>query len=667
MISVSEAMLNYINSPIREMGQYLTIKFYLQDDSIVDIDDEHLLKGSVKLTKKACSGSSFSIGECYLSSLTFTILGIANYNTDDLLNAKKVEIWFSVRNSTLDESVLLGVFLINRDSTILKNMTAQFNCDSMLSKLDDSFGEVEKYDSLYNIAKWCCDSCNLELGMSEDDFNKLSNNTSLRFRVEKSNSLDTYRDVVMFVAQLVCGFAQDDPSGRLSFVGYKQSNYQYNIDESLFKSSSSSQSYTTIDTVQFNNTMLFSGRDINSPYLLLLDENPLLSSETDELKTSVLDTLLDELKEVNIMTVNIQYNGNPFIELGDRLINIKKNIDVFITSLTWVYHGYETLASVGLDKRVNTKSRISSISSSGSSSGGSTVTYLKTNNAAAYAIKPSVLTQISNVKLSLTGYSVYNNTSIVLQAKQAGNVEITIRLNSVDDFFHPRFQVVEGYNLISFNNIFTSLDTSVLNRVELYILSDVTITIEAYQLESDFIANGLADNTGEWSGIFDMREVYTTVDYLEQFNILNYSDSIQTEFADRGLIIENELGAQQAMLYGSCKLENDSRALDGKEITGVGAFSLGNYAEWLIALPSDGVITISVKAKSSTWNAGELRLYIDGVAIGDQVSYKQDRVYKTFTTRHKIKAGERRIQFGGVDKYSYAPLLDSLRYTFSEN
>ena len=260
MITISDALNEYLNNTTRLEGQYVRADITTKSGKSYSISDDELSGGTVKINKKSVSGSSFDIGECYINDATITIIDKSNKYSDNFNNAE-MSIFFGVVNESLglNEEIQLGKFIIPTDTTIRKIASIQLTGDSMLSKLDLSTNGVTTSGTPYALVSWCCNMCGIELALTEAEFNALSENTRYTFYISESSSISTYRDVIMYVSQIIGGFATDTNDGKLTFKTYNTSNKVFDINNDTIASSKLGDSSYTFDglSVNFNNKVIY--------------------------------------------------------------------------------------------------------------------------------------------------------------------------------------------------------------------------------------------------------------------------------------------------------------------------------------------------------------------------------------------------------------------------
>ena len=354
MISASSALYNYFNQNIREEGQEIEIKIS-KSGRTYTITDDDLVASSVKITKKSVSGASFDIGECYVDSATFTInKNINNYKS---LTGAKVTIRIKVNNTdlSLSENVLLGTFRILQDGIKRTNTLLQVTADSYISKFDKSRKRATFTGDLYDLVNDSCNKCKVTFGMTEYEFRALSPNVAKTYEIKKDSSLKTHRDVIMYVSQLIGGFATTTPSGALIFKNYTSNNDVCNVNDNVIVNYSIGDEVYNLSglgmSVKEKDVYLYrEGEDDDSPYFLNLDTNPIMENCTDDEITSIVDNIWSKLIDLNLNNFSFEFNGNPLIEVGDIISIPERSLETYVASCEWTYHGKEKISCVSVDK-----------------------------------------------------------------------------------------------------------------------------------------------------------------------------------------------------------------------------------------------------------------------------------------------------------------------------
>lgn len=523
MIGISDKLNEYLCSTTRLEGQYVRAEITTKSGIIYSVTDDELSGGSVKLNKKSVSGSSFDIGECYINDVTLTIIDKDNKYSESLDNAE-LKIFFGVVNDSLElnEEIQLGSFIIPTDTTVRKIASLQIVGDSILSKLDLPISSTLTSGTLYALAYWCCDECGVELALSEDEFNNLSENTVYTYYISSDTSIETYRDVIMYISQIIAGFATDTNDGKLTFKTYKTTNDVFNINNDTVASSKLGDSSYKLDglSINFNGNIIFINGDVSSDYLLELDSNPLFDKLSEDLVNIIGNNIWNQIKDIEFRSFSYDYNGNPALECGDIVTNNARGVSSFLTSLSWTYHGKSSIVGSVLDKR--TKTKYQSIKKAATTGGGGSK---EQDDIGVYKY-------INTVDYTLYNYSSVNVASMFVNIKEksraimlltatlysdvSGSIEVITVYDGVELLYKQRFNIQKGFNTINLSRSFDEPDVYISHSVSIYMIfysDDETLVckIDKYNIEINIFALGLSSGNETFSGYYTLTDRLNTL------------------------------------------------------------------------------------------------------------------------------------------------------------
>lgn len=503
MIGASEGLYNYFNQNIREEGQEIEIKITKGAKSYTITDDD-LVASSVRITKKSVSGASFDIGECYVDSATFTInKNINNYKS---LTGAKVTIRIKVNNTdlSLSDNVLLGTFRILQDGIKRTNTLLQVTADSYISKFDKSRKRATFTGDLYDLVMDSCNKCKVTFGMTEYAFRALSPNVAKTYEIKKDSSLKTHRDVIMYVSQLIGGFATTTPSGALIFKNYTSNNDVCNVNDNVIVNYSIGDEVYNLSglgmSVKEKDVYLYrAGEDDDSPYFLNLDTNPIMENCTDDEITSIVDNIWSKLIDLNLNNFSFEFNGNPLIEVGDIISIPERSLETYVASCEWTYHGKEKISCVSVDKnkRIETQREKQNENKPSNASKDDRVDDLIKNTTTKTRKVKKTLHTTLNLVSSVT-LSNFHSASGVIEAP-LGRIINTETINDPNS---------EEYNLYFIpkvlQNSITSVDYSDFNTATKGIRAEnvkkITIDVSEYKR---YIVCGLIAQRGHSSNVTD--------------------------------------------------------------------------------------------------------------------------------------------------------------------
>lgn len=709
MITISDALNKYLSSTTRLEGQYVRAEITTKSGVKYIISDDEFSGGTIKLNKKSVSGSSFDIGECYINDVSLTIIDKNNKYSDSFDNAE-LSLYFGVANSSLElnEEIQLGKFIIPTDTTVRKIASLQLSGDSMLSKFDAPTNGVTTSGTPYALVNWCCDICGVELALSEDEFNALSENTKYTFYIEDGSSIDTYRDIIMYVSQIIGGFATDTNDGKLTFKTYNSSNDTFNINNDTIASSKLGDSSYKLNglSIVFEGKTIYINGDNTSDYLLELESNPLFDSLTEDLVTIIGTNIWNQLSNIEFRSFDFQYNGNPALECGDILNNEVRGVSSYITSLTWVYHGKSSVVGSVLDKRTKTQSqgvkKASTTGGGGSSNDMKIIKYINTEEYSLDTLETKVIQMYFNLPSNV---SPLFHFVMVVKNEMSGLISLRIIYDNVDVLLKPKYQCSVGYHTLTFTNSLDKSDAYMTHSLSVYATfsadsnqessSSNPCVVELYGIEANLMGYKAETGTPEWNGRYELTDSVKLLNISnDNINLLPFSvnDSYKQDFVNRRQVNDSvklfnidfdninilpfsmseptfgfdvapvyntiQMSASDAVLSGSSKLRSNSSALSGYDIDYIGDYP-DDGASWSINLDVDTNITLIIKAASD--DNRYLDVYIDDVIVSDNLLYNTGSynigVENIVVVDYALSSGNHTIGVG-KDTGSYAPLVD---------
>ena len=182
----------------------------------------NVLYGSVTITNQCSDSVDAQIGAVYIGQLQMTFLpnvGIA----PKTWQGREIVVQFSLltdEDPETWETFPLGVFTVAQAERTLQGyaITAYDN----MSKFDAAVTwDYLPAGTLYNILMDVCSNCGVTLGMTQAQCEALVNGDWPNISMYPGSDVQTYRDILYWLSQMVAGFATCDRSGRLVLKSYK--------------------------------------------------------------------------------------------------------------------------------------------------------------------------------------------------------------------------------------------------------------------------------------------------------------------------------------------------------------------------------------------------------------------------------------------------------------
>lgn len=208
MYPVSEAFLQAVKENTRRY--YWTGKITTTAGAVYEFTQADIVKGSGYLSGQCCGSSEIELGTVYAAELGISLFSeIDRYTLEDA----QIELLYSLRLADGSyESVPMGIFEVseaNRTAHVLELKAYDY-----MLRFERSFNGFETVGTAYDFMELCADACGVELAQTRGEISAMANGAEL-LSIYAENDIETYRDVLYFVAQVLGGFFVVNRDGRL--------------------------------------------------------------------------------------------------------------------------------------------------------------------------------------------------------------------------------------------------------------------------------------------------------------------------------------------------------------------------------------------------------------------------------------------------------------------
>lgn len=200
-----------------------------------------------KCTDKKVLIGSVNIGVLKLTFLT-DILNRGEYYGKTITLSDSLLVGYDENEDPIFEAVPLGTFYVAE--AIWTAAGVDITAYDCLSKLDKSFEISQTSSKIYGFCQYIATETGTTFGMTELECEALPNGTETIGLYEESN-LDTFRDLLSALAQMVGGFAYADRNGSWKLRSFDDDSV-LTIPKNRRKSGSSFSDFVTLyDTIKF--------------------------------------------------------------------------------------------------------------------------------------------------------------------------------------------------------------------------------------------------------------------------------------------------------------------------------------------------------------------------------------------------------------------------------
>ncbi len=330
----------------------ITLTLTLNDGSAIEISENALLSNpKLEINNRAVSSNEFMYGSVYMGECKFAFL--TQLDRYRLYGAKV---------SVADKSVLKGVFYVSeadRQGDYIA-VTAYDRMDSFDVDITEDISGTP-----FELLRYVCDKFSVPLANSKNELAAFPNGTS-RFRVS-AETAGTYREVISYIATLLCCFATIDGDGKLRLCRFSQSidatvdaGSRMNVKISDFETR-----YNRVSAVFADNTAYEAFDESINGLSLDLGNIPIVYGLAT-FKQKLIDNIFNELKQTVYTPCEFSYvNEKQPISLGERLFlpNAGRtgfDVETLVMEYTWKYKASCDIKAVGSNPLLKKASDIES-------------------------------------------------------------------------------------------------------------------------------------------------------------------------------------------------------------------------------------------------------------------------------------------------------------------
>lgn len=345
MYGVSE---DFLNAMIRPVQQH---KIYGQIGTI-DYTDANILEGSMQILQQCSGNSEVQIGQVNISELTATFVGIDDISRG-AWQGKEITVFFALLTDAEHdtwESVPVGLFTIQEAEWSVSGITVKAY-DNM-AKLDKRCGQRFVSARPYTMLDYACNQCGIQLGNTQGEIEAMPNGQDVMTEYEE-NDVETWRDLVSWLAQTLCGFAYAGRDGKIYIKQYTRTSVMSFTNDQWFNGASFSDfitKYTGISVVNIKyGTTNYYGLPVDDGLTYNLGQNPFLQNYANGTERRV--RILQGLTAINYTPFKLDMIGSIAFDLGDVLHfsggSADLGVDCCITKILYKHKRGVSLQGVG--------------------------------------------------------------------------------------------------------------------------------------------------------------------------------------------------------------------------------------------------------------------------------------------------------------------------------
>lgn len=522
MFDISEKYKSTIKQNTRKYEWHGTITTKI--GKVYEFGAKDIVKGSGYIKWQCCSDTEIELGTVYAAEMGISLFSQIDRYT---LEEAQIRLYYSLTLSDgTIETIPMGIFEVSEANRGVRTVEIK-GYDYMLRfektlKLESSNGTP------YQFLKVACDTCKVEMAQTVNEITALPNGGTT-LGIYSDNDIETFRDLIFYVAQVLGCFCQIDRYGRLVLKQYGSEPSWTVPQKERFDSNYSDfvTRYTAVSsTNQLDQTSEYVAMETDDALTMNLGINPLMQFGLKATRERMLREILTALQKVNYVPFDSTTIGNPALEPGDILKftggHADENGISCITSMECKIYGKTTIKCVGKNPRLagaKSKNEKNITGLLNSVESGKTIVYSFVN-VSPFNIGQS-LTKVMDIDFTAT-----EETSAAFQCEMLIEVlapetesteeavvvypelSIVYKMNEETiDNFTPTKTCICGKHIVTLFFPITKVIENSSNTFSVYLkLSEGSVKIGEAQIRATISGQGLAAGLGDWNGRININE-----------------------------------------------------------------------------------------------------------------------------------------------------------------
>ena len=353
MYPVSNAFLNAVKANTRKY--YWTGRITTTAGTVYNFDQEDMVKGSGYITSQCCGSTEIELGTVYAAEMGISLFSEINrYTLEDAI----VELFYHLQIAGGSyETIPMGIFEVSEANRKAKCL--EIKAYDYMVRFEKAFSALESIGNAYDFMVLCSNACDVALAQDRATIEAMPNGSE-NLSIYSDNDIETYRDVLFYVGQVLGGFFVINRAGELELRKY--GNTPVLLVERTHRFSSSFSDfitrYTAVSSTNLRTQIAeYYALDPDDGLTMNLGVNPLLQFGLEETRRQLCENILNDLSVINYVPFDSDTIGNPALDVGDILSFSGGQADVTkyacITSNSIKIGGRQSIKCVGKNPKLS--------------------------------------------------------------------------------------------------------------------------------------------------------------------------------------------------------------------------------------------------------------------------------------------------------------------------
>ena len=314
MYPVSEAFLQAVQENTRRY--YWTGRIATKAGVVHEFSEKDIVKGSGYISSQCCGSTEMELGTVYSTEMGITLLSdIDRYTLEDAL----IEPFYHLLVGDAYETVPMGIYEISEANRSIRCL--EIKAYDYMLRFEKDFNVTETIGNAYEIVALCCKACNVELAHTQSEMEAMPNGSTV-LSIYSENDIETYRDVLYYIGQVLGGFFCINREGKLELRKYGRESVMNISDKQRFSSSFSDfiTRYTAVSSTNMKTqTAEYYALETDDGLTMNLGVNPFLQFGTDDTRKELCEQILADISVIKYVPFDSDTIGNPALDIGDVL------------------------------------------------------------------------------------------------------------------------------------------------------------------------------------------------------------------------------------------------------------------------------------------------------------------------------------------------------------
>ena len=236
------------------------------------------------------------------------------------LEDAKVELFYHLQVAGGSyERIPMGIFEVSEANRKAKCL--EIKAYDYMVRFEKAFTSLESIGNAYDFMVLCSTACDVTLAQDRATIEAMPNGTE-NLSIYSDNDIETYRDVLFYVGQVLGGFFVINRAGELELRKYGNTPVLTVERKHRFTSSFSDfiTRYTAVSSTNLRTQIAeYYALDPDDGLTMNLGVNPLLQFGLEETRRQLCENILNDLAVVNYVPFDSDTIGNPALDVGDVL------------------------------------------------------------------------------------------------------------------------------------------------------------------------------------------------------------------------------------------------------------------------------------------------------------------------------------------------------------